>query len=123
MFFMDFHHFAGNRMSYSRAEGLRQFQLLDYYYFSTTKNYFEGHFEHHFNGFVWNKLPLLRKLRWQTVASLHYLTTPAAGNYWELGVGIEHILKFMRIDYFRSVQNGAVNFPTAAQAIRFGFGF
>ena len=121
--FINYQHFNGNRLSYARVDGLRQFQLLDYYFFSTNDNYLEAHYEHHFNGFIINKFPLIRKLRWQTVASAHYLTTPAAGNYVELGIGIEHIFKFMRIDYFRAVQNGNIDNPVAAQAIRFGFGF
>jgi hypothetical protein len=121
--FINYQHFNGNRLSYSRVDGLRQFQLLDYYFFSTNDNYLEAHYEHHFNGFIMNKFPLIRKLRWQTVASAHYLTTPAAGNYMEVGVGIEHIFKFMRIDYYRAIQDGKLDNPVAAQAIRFGFGF
>ncbi len=121
--FINYQHFNGNRLWYARADGLRQFQLLDYYQYSTRGKYFEAHYEHHFNEFILNKVPLIRNLNWQTVASVHYLTTKAAGDYWEFGVGIEHIFKFLRIDYFRAVQNGQLDSPVANQAIRFGFGF
>ncbi|MCP4456623.1 MAG: carboxypeptidase-like regulatory domain-containing protein [Cytophagales bacterium] len=121
--FINYQHFNGNTLWYARVEGDRQYQLLDYYLFSTSENYLEIHYEHHFNEFLLNKIPLLRKLNWQAVASTHYLTTKAVGNYLELGVGIEHIFKFMRIDYFRSIQDGTFNKPIANQAIRFGVGF
>ena len=121
--FINYQHFNGNLLWYFRAERPRQFQLLDYYRYSTTGNYLEGHYEHHFNEFLLNKIPLIRKLNWQTVASAHYLNTKEAGNYVELGVAIEHIFKFMRIDYFRSMQNRKLNKSIANQAIRIGVGF
>lgn len=123
MSFVDFKHFNGNTLFYSRIDGLRQFQLLDNYQFSTRKSYVEAHYEHHFNEFILNKIPLVRNLNWQTVASAHYLRTDAAGDYFEVGVGIEHIFKFMRIDYFRAFSNGKLQPFVANQAIRFGFGF
>jgi len=123
MSFVDYQHFNGNRLSYTRANGLRQFQLLDYYQYSTNNTYLEGHYEHHFNEFILNKIPLIRKLNWQTVASAHYLSTNALDSYVEVGIGIEHIFKFLRIDYFRSFTNGSLDGINADQAIRLGFGF
>jgi len=121
--FVDYKHFEGNNLFYSRVDGLRQFQLLDYYLYSTTENYLEAHYEHHFNEFLLNKIPIIRKLNWQTVASAHYLGTKSIGDYFEVGVGIEHIFKFMRIDYFRSFQNGKLTNSVANQSIRLGVGF
>ena len=121
--FVDYQHFNGNTLFYTRVSGLRQFQLLDNYTFSTTNAYFEGHYEHHFNEFLLNKIPLVRNLNWQTVTSVHYLKTKSIGNYLELGVGIEHIFKFMRIDYFRAFSDGKVQPAIVDQSIRIGFGF
>lgn len=123
MSFVDFKHFSGNSLFYSRVDGLRQFQMLDYYQFSTSGSYIEAHYEHHFNEFILNKIPLVRKLNWQMVASAHYLNTDGIGDYYELGVGIEHIFKFMRIDYFRAIQNGDIQPYASDRAIRVGFGF
>jgi len=100
-FFMDFKHFKGNLTSIGNFD-LGNFQLLDYYFLSTTNSYLQAHFGHHFNGFIFNKFPLLRKLKPQAVFTANYLNTKEAGNYLELGVGIEHILKFLRIDFFTS---------------------
>jgi hypothetical protein len=115
---MDLHHFSGNRTIFARPT-FDSFQLLDYYRYSTQHNYLEGHYEHSFNGFFLNKLPLIRKLGWQEVGSLHYLNTKAAGHYIELGAGIEHILKIGRIDFYTSFQQGS----RSRTGIRIGFGF
>ncbi|MBV6647340.1 MAG: carboxypeptidase-like regulatory domain-containing protein [Cyclobacteriaceae bacterium] len=116
--FPDFHHFSGNR-TYLANFGRDHFQLLDYYQHSTDDSYFEAHLEHHFNEFVLNILPWINRLNWQTVLSVNYLTTPELKSYFEFGVGIEHIFKIMRVDYYRSYDSG--NFTS--EGIRVGFGF
>ena len=115
--FMDYHHFAGNRIVL--AADFEQFQLLDYYQYSTRHSYVEGHYNHHFNGFIFNKVPLLRKLKWQEVFSLNYLHTAQAGHYVELGAGIEHILKVGRVDFYTALQSG----QRVGTGVRIGFGF
>ncbi len=114
--FIDFRHFSGNRTILTG--NFSQFQLLDYYQFSTRASYFEGHFNHHFNGFIFNKIPLLRALKWQEVFSLNYLQTAQSGPYLELGAGIEHIFKLGRIDFFTGLQNRA----HTGSGIRLGLG-
>ncbi|MET4108422.1 DUF5686 and carboxypeptidase regulatory-like domain-containing protein [Hymenobacter sp. UYP22] len=115
--FMDFRHFSGNRTYLT--EDFAKFQLLDYYRYSTADKFVEVHYNHHFNGFLLNKIPLLRQLHWQEVASLNYLTTPTANHYLELGVGIEHIYKLLRADFYTGFQSG----KRAGTGIRVGFGF
>ena len=117
LYFMDFRHFAGNQIMYAGAFG--GFQLLDYYRYSTTKRYLEAHFGHEFNGFFFNKIPLFRRLKWQEVATLNYLNTPQSKHYLELGLGIEHIFKFFRIDFFTGFQSR----EKVGSGIRTGFGF
>ena len=60
----------------------------------------EGHFQHHFDGFLLDKIPLLRKLSWQTVAGFDFLHTTKykigqtevdAKNYAEIAFGIDNI--------------------------------
>lgn len=116
--FMDFHHFKGNRI-YLGQFGVDNFQTLDYYRFSTRDQYFEAHAEHHFNEFLLNNIPLIKKLNWQTVVSVHTLNTPSAGNFTEWGVGIEHIFKFFRVDYYQGYHRG----KRYSQGIRLGAGF
>ncbi|MDW3194946.1 MAG: DUF5686 and carboxypeptidase regulatory-like domain-containing protein [Cytophagales bacterium] len=116
--FLDFHHFNGNRI-YTGQFGVTNFQTLDYYLFSTQDQYFEAHAEHHFNEFLLNNIPLIKKLNWQTVASVHTLNTPSAGNFTEWGIGIEHIFKFLRIDYYQGYHRGKL----FSKGVRIGAGF
>lgn len=116
--FMDYMHFDGNQTIFA-SQSYNGFQLLPYYQYSTTSRFLVSHINHHFNGFWFNKIPLLRKLKWQEVISFNYLKTDESPQYMELGVGIEHIFKFLRVDYFQSYKNGLVQM----QGIRFGLGF
>lgn len=105
LFFPDFHHFNSDRALISRFN-LHKFQLLDYYKFSTDSRYYNINYRHHFNGFLINKIPFLRKSKIQAVASLDYLNTPSLGNYLEYGIGLEHIFKILRVDYYSSSIDG-----------------
>ncbi|MBN3581994.1 carboxypeptidase-like regulatory domain-containing protein [Algoriphagus aestuarii] len=83
-------------------------------------------YRHFFEGFLLNKVPLVKKLKWRAVANANVLfgsvrqanidnapTSDPAGNpletfgrldpkipYVELGYGIENIFKFFRVDFF-----------------------
>ncbi len=117
--FVDYHHFTGNQTSLSQADGELKFQLLPFYIYSTTNAYLETHFEHHFNEFILNKIPLIKKLNMQAVASVNYLKTETVGDYIELGAGIEHIFKFMRVDYWWGIGEDELT----SQGFRIGVGF
>jgi hypothetical protein len=117
MTFADYRHFSGNRAVL--AADFSQFQLLDFYQYSTRASFFEGHFDHHFNGFFFNRLPLLRSLKWQEVVSLNYLHTAQVGHYLELGAGIEHIFKVLRVDFYTGLQSG----ERVGTGVRVGLGF
>jgi len=114
--FMDYRHFSGNRTLLTG--NFAQFQLLDYYRFSTRSRYVEAHYNQHFNGFFVNKVPLLRRLKWQEVVSFNYLHTPQAGHYVELGAGIEHIFGILRADVYTALQSG----QKLGSGVRLGLG-
>ncbi|CAN5576748.1 DUF5686 and carboxypeptidase regulatory-like domain-containing protein [soil metagenome] len=122
--FIDFKHFNGNRTIINT--GQNNFQLLDYYFYSTDGSCLEGHLEHHFNGFIFNKIPFIRQLKWQAVSVINYLFTDDLPHYIELGAGIEHIFKVGRIDFYRSFQpqvSSERNIENSRWGIRFGIGF
>ncbi len=104
--FMDFKHFNGNQtifINYTERLGLNRvpldrFQLLDYYRYSTIDRYLEGHLEFHGNGFIVNKLPLLRKTKFQAVGGVNLLLGDDV-EYIELSAGLENILKAFRVDF------------------------
>src|SRR5581483_7979651 len=103
--FMDFYHFQGNQTIFSNFE-MGTFHLLDYYKYSTTGPFVEGHLEHNFEGFILNKFPLLRKLKLDEIIGVNYLTTNALPEYFEAYVGISK-LQSIRLDFAMSfMRNG-----------------
>jgi len=95
------------------------FTLLNYYDF-VTDTYTVGHFVHHFNGFILNRLPLLRSLKFRTVAAFRVAygtisdenlainrsnvnyAAPDDQLYYEYSIGLENIgygnIRFFRVD-------------------------
>lgn len=118
MTFVDFQHFNGNRTFLTLVDAPNLFELLQYYTFSTHRSYAEAHFDHHFNGFILNQVPMIQKLKLQAVISLNYLTTPAAGQYVEAGAGFEHIFKIARADVYAAYLNSSFY----GWGFRLGFG-
>ncbi len=90
------------------------FNMMNYYEF-VSDEYASLYAEHHFDGFFFNRVPLFRKLKWREVVegkaligrldeknrdvivfpeTLSGLSKP----YFEVGAGVENILKIIRID-------------------------
>jgi len=117
-----FIHRANQTYSYQ----LRSYNLMNFLEF-VSDQYASLYIEHHFNGFILNKIPLIKKLKWRAIISAKVLygnltddnnpdkteglmnfPTDAYGNtttyslsekpYSELSVGIGNIFKFFRVD-------------------------
>jgi hypothetical protein len=99
MYFMDYKHFNGNQTVLANSDYLNSFKLLPYYTYSTKDWYAEVHAEHHFNGFIFNKIPLLKKTKFQEVVGGHVLFNDKLDQYYEINFGIEKIGQILRIDY------------------------
>lgn len=99
MEFMDYRHFQGNQTYVNSNDYLNSFRLLPYYTYSTRNWYAEAHAEHHFNGFIFNKIPLVKRLNLQEVLGGHLLMNDRLSQYYELSFGIENIFNFLRVDY------------------------
>lgn len=99
--FPDYKHFNGNRtiLGQKYNEG---FQMLHYYRYSTISNYVEVHYQHSFNGFLLNKIPGIRKANLQLVGGAHFIFSEFNRDYLEINVGIENILRVIRVDYITS---------------------
>lgn len=103
----DYRHFFGNFLTQGETN-LLGFYTIKYYRFSTSKYFGELHLEHHFGGFLFNKIPGFRKLKLHEVAGFHFMYTPTRGDYYQVDVGIENILKIFRVDFvagFRGQSN------------------
>lgn len=91
LFYPEFKHFRGNS-SLVFPPNLRKFRYLDFYLYSTSKHYFEAHYEHNFAGFITNKIPLLRKLKLEEYVGVNFLTQPDKRNYTEFFFGLQRLL-------------------------------
>lgn len=111
------------------------FNMMKYYEFASDQYASIGMF-HHFEGLLFNKIPLIKKLKWREVVTCKALwgsvneknrrtlifptTLNALGNepYVEVSAGIENIFKVFRIDALwrstylrpRSIENFGVKF-------------
>lgn len=117
-----FIHRANQTYSYQ----IRSYNLMNFLEF-VSDEYVSLFVEHHFNGFIFNKIPLFKKLKWRSIISfkglygrvtdknnpevtsgLMLFPTDAAGNpttftlkndpYVEVSAGIGNIFKFFRVD-------------------------
>jgi hypothetical protein len=88
--FQDFKHFNGNQTLWANA-GITDFQLINYYRFSTSDPYF--HFHHYINGggSLLNKIPLIRKLQLQEWVGTSVLLTKKNAPYYESIFGIRRL--------------------------------
>ena len=89
--------------------------LMNYYEF-VSDTWISATYTHHLSGLLFNKIPILRKLKWREVAHIRgvfgtlsennarYSSFPgnlrsfANEPYWEAGAGIENIFKIIRVD-------------------------
>lgn len=81
----------------------RSFQSLDST-FPTFQRFYEGHLVHEFNGFLLNKIPLLKKLKLREIAGTGLLITKERNlRYAELFAGIERAFQspFNPLDKFK----------------------
>lgn len=93
------------------------FNLMNYYEFASDE-YISFFAEHHFNGLILNKIPLIRRLKFREViyakgvwgslseSNKRVLQLPKSLSdvrkpYLELGLGVENILNFLSVNYFR----------------------
>ncbi len=104
---------AGNETYYMQ---IRTFNLLNYYEF-VSDTWIGVNFQHQLQGFILDRIPLLRKLKWRTVYGVKAVmgkykpqnnkdillprysqTLNPFKPYAEATIGIENIFKFLRID-------------------------
>jgi hypothetical protein len=106
LYIQDYQHFNGNR-SIAASEYVNSFQLAKYYANSTTADLYGFlHLEHHLNGLLTNKVPILNKLKWNMVVGTNSFYVNRNSNYAELFVGLENIFKLFRVDMVWGFENG-----------------
>ncbi|HZH95897.1 MAG TPA: DUF5686 family protein, partial [Flavisolibacter sp.] len=105
----DYTHYQGNMSSLLTGSYLDRFQLVPHYLFSNTNSFYSLLYsEHHFNGFLTNKIPGLKQLKWNLVTGTNALYRSSGEYYVEPFVGLENIFKIIRVDYIWGINNGAL---------------
>lgn len=112
------------------------FSLMDNFEF-VTDNYASLNHIHHFNGYILNRIPVMRKLKWRVVTNAQLLYGTARQEnvdiipnystkfsafdkgtpYVEVGYGVENIFKFLRVQAFHRLtyrDRGRTNFGVKA---------
>ena len=88
--FQDFKHFNGNQTIWANP-GINDFQLIDYYRFSTPQAYFQFHQNINAGGSLLNKIPLIRKLHLQEWIGTSVLLTKKNAPYYESIFGVRRL--------------------------------
>ena len=108
--FVDYKHFNGNQTRINSGYTLNSFQLLPYYARSTNTDYFEGHAEHNFKGWILGKIPGINRLNFNLVAGAHIIALPDQKPYTEWSIGLDNLgwgkYRLLRVDYVRSTGLG-----------------
>ncbi len=107
------------------APYLSGFQVMDQYVYSTDSPYLKAHYEHNFNGFIWNKLPLLRKLKCSITTGANYLHTEEHGDFIEWHIGVDRIFRVLRVNFIQDLRDPShfrfkISSPLLGGLIRLG---
>lgn len=110
-YFADYLHPVANRIAIPIDPDLSSFSLLPFYQFSTDRYYLQFNFRHHFNGYVFDKIPLINKTPLRLIVGSSALYVPEKGYYLEPFIGIENFkigpIHLFDIDYaFSFDKNG-----------------
>jgi hypothetical protein len=117
MYFMDYKHFMGNRTPFITGDPNSTFRLLDYYRYSTSDDYLEGHAHYHFRKFLLTYLPKARMLGLSENVFVNHLATRHV-QYSEVGYAIEGIARIFRVEGAMGFEN--TDFKNAAFGFRIG---
>jgi hypothetical protein len=105
-YFMDFKHFDGNRTVLSSLRPAGAFRLLDYYIYSTDREYFSGHTHYQFRKFLLTQLPEIRFSGLRENLFFNYLKTEASPNYMEVGYSLDNIFRLFRVEVAAGFNDG-----------------
>ncbi len=108
--FMDQFHFMGNEGNFAgTSRNLNRYRLNTNYEFSSTLPFFASHMEWHLDGFLWDRIPYLKRLAFNTIVGYNGLNRTDL-NYSEFILGLDNIgfgiFRMFRVDYIWAIQDG-----------------
>ena len=96
LYYPDYKQFRGGQ-SFFFDSSLGSFHFLNFYTYSTDKEYVEAHYEHNFNGFFLSRIPLIRRLNLDEIIGGSFLTQQLLPGYKEYYLGLKR--NVIRFDY------------------------
>ena len=106
LYFPDFQHFMGNRTALQVSDPVGSFRLLDYYAYSTGRNYVAGHLYYQFRKLLLTQIFEVRMLGLKENLVLNYLKSELSPHYLEAGYSVDNIFRFFRLEAVTSFANG-----------------
>jgi hypothetical protein len=104
LLFMDFKHFQGNRIEFTPINVVGGYRLLDYYNYSTSREYVSILNHIRMRKLLLTQLPVVRLAGIKENLFVNYLYTPTSENYMEVGYTIDNIFRFLRLEFVQSFQ-------------------
>lgn len=102
MEFMDFKHFDGGLTEFAPLSSTGNYRVLDYYLYSTQSSYLSYRSHINIRKFIFTQIPLLRMAGIRENLILNYLKTEYSPHYYEIGYGIDNILRILRLEFVQS---------------------
>jgi hypothetical protein len=124
--FIDYKHFNGVQTFFlqptvNRSAQIKQFSTLPYYDFSTNNTFFELHYEHNFDGFLFSKSRYLRYSNIHSLVGFNYLNNYTQRPFLEFFLGLDNILHAVRIEFVGGIENFAKFNPSLRLGVDFDY--
>lgn len=108
--FIDYQHFLTNENVITiGSRYMSGYKLMPHYTYSTVNDHVSGFYEHHFDGYILDLIPLVNRLGWKTVVGANALVRKDQSNYYELSAGIDDVkigkFSLFRLDYVWSLED------------------
>lgn len=90
--FSEMNHFYGNEILFAKTNPyLNQFNLMLYYQYSSSNNYFLFHWEHQFKKWGIGNWHLIRLLKIEFITGIHGLSVRAQKPHFEVNLGLNRL--------------------------------
>ena len=105
--FLDYQHFMGNETPFLHQKHFDNFRLLEYYKYSTSKEYLTAHAQYNPGKLLLTQFTRLRYSGLRERIFVNYLGSQTSNNYFEVGFTVDNIFRFLKVEAISSYQNGS----------------
>lgn len=101
-----FKHFPGNQIFFTDMDPVKSYRILDYYRFSTSRQYLSWFTNYQFRKFLITRFPMVRLTGMRENVFINGLETPDSRHYLEVGYGLNYILRIFRVEVATAFLDG-----------------